>query len=165
MALNSDISWPDVSDAKARVLCIQRKLHQWSKANSERRFDDLYNLVCDPATLVVAWDRVRSNRGSRTAGVDGTTRWHIEHRLGTVRFLEELRSDLKARTYRPAPVRERGIPKHGGKVRYLGIPTIRDRVVQMASSSCSSPSSRRTSTRQAMGIGPLEEPKTRSPRS
>ena len=132
MALNNDTPWPSVVDAKLRVLSIQRKLHQWSKTNSERRFDDLYNLVCDRATLLAAWERVRSNRGSRTAGLDGWTRWHIEQRVGVAPFLEELRSQLKARTYRPTPVRERGIPKRGGKMRYLGIPTIRDRVVQMA---------------------------------
>ena len=132
MTLNSDTPWPSVDDARTRVLDIQKKLHRWTKADSAKRFDDLFNLVCDRATLVVAWDRVRSNRGSRTAGVDGWTRWHIEHRLGVGRFLEETRECLKARRYRPAPVREHGIPKAGGKVRYLGIPTIRDRVVQMA---------------------------------
>jgi RNA-directed DNA polymerase len=88
--------------------------------------------VCDRATLVVAWDRVRSNRGSKTAGVDGKSRWHVEQRIGVMPFLEELRSEMKERTYRPSPVRERGIPKAGGKTRYLGIPTVRDRVVQMA---------------------------------
>jgi hypothetical protein len=49
VALNNDTPWPSVVDAKLRVLSIQRKLHQWSKTNSERRFDDLYNLVCDRA--------------------------------------------------------------------------------------------------------------------
>jgi RNA-directed DNA polymerase len=132
MTLNSDIPWPSVPDAKQRVLDIQRKLHQWSKADAEKRFDDLFNLVCDRATLVVAWDRVRSNRGSRTSGIDGVSRWHVEHRIGTNRLLEELRSELKTRSYRPSPVKERGIPKAGGKTRYLGIPTVRDRVVQMA---------------------------------
>jgi RNA-directed DNA polymerase len=132
MALNSDTPWPSVVDARQRVLCIQRKLHQWSKADAEKRFDDLFNLVCDRATLVAAWDRVRSNRGSKTAGVDGRSRWHVEQRIGVMPFLEELRSEMKKRTYRPSPVRERGIPKAGGKTRYLGIPTVRDRVVQMA---------------------------------
>jgi RNA-directed DNA polymerase len=132
MALNSDTPWPDVVDARQRVLDIQRKLHRWSKADPAKRFDDLFNLVCDRATLVVAWNRIRSNRGSRTAGTDGTTRWHIENRTGVQTFLEALRASRKARTYRPLPVRERGIPKKGGKVRYLGIPTVRDRVVQMA---------------------------------
>ncbi len=132
MALNNDTSWPSVVDAKSWVLKIQRKLHQWSKTDRERRFDDLYNLVSDRSMLLVAWDRVKSNRGSRTAGVDGWNRWHIEQRVGVEGFLEDLQSQLKARTYRPTPVKERTIPKRAGKVRYLGIPTIRDRVVQMA---------------------------------
>jgi retron-type reverse transcriptase len=132
MALNSDMPWPSVEDARSRVLDIQKKLHRWTKADSAKRFEDLFNLVCDRAMLVVAWDRVRSNRGSKTAGVDGRTRWYIEHRLGVARFLEETRVSLKEQAYRPAPVREHGIPKAGGKVRYLGIPTIQDRVVQMA---------------------------------
>lgn len=132
MTLNSDTPWPNVIDARQRVLDIQRKLHRWSKTDKEKRFSDLFNLVCDRATLVTAWERVRSNRGSKTAGVDGQTRGYIEQRLGKERFLEGLRSSLMARTYRPAPVREKGIPKAGGKMRYLGIPTVRDRVVQMA---------------------------------
>jgi len=132
VALNNDTPWPSVVDAKSWVLSIQRKLHRWSKTGSGRKFDDLYNLVCDRATLLAAWDRVKSNRGSQTAGLDGWSRWHIEHRVGVECFLEELRFQLKAQMYRPTPVRERGIPKRGGKVRYLGIPTIRDRVVQMA---------------------------------
>lgn len=132
MTLNSGTPWPSVDDARAWVLDIQKKLHRWTKADSEKRFDDLFNLVCDRATLVVAWDRVRSNKGSKTAGVDGWTKWHIEHRHGVERFLEETRVSLKTRAYCPAPVRKHGIPKAGGKVRYLGIPTIRDRVVQMA---------------------------------
>lgn len=132
MALNSDTPLPSAESARQRVLSFQRKLHQWSKADVAKRFDDLFNLVCDRATLVAAWDRVRSNRGSKTAGVDGRSRWHVEQRVGVAPFLEELRSEMKARTYRPSPVKERGIPKANGKTRYLGIPTIRDRVVQMA---------------------------------
>jgi RNA-directed DNA polymerase len=132
MTLNSDILWPSVNDARTKVLGLQRKLHRWSKNDREKRFSDLFNLVHDRATLTVAWDRVRSNRGSKTAGVDGWTRWHIERRLGVGCFLEALRVSLKNHTYKPTPARERGIPKTGGKIRYLGIPTIGDRVVQMA---------------------------------
>lgn len=55
-------------EAQARVLRIQTKLHRWARDDPHRRFDDLYNLVCDPAFLVVAWDRVRGNKGARTAG-------------------------------------------------------------------------------------------------
>ena len=58
-----DAPWPSVDDAQARVLAIQAKLHRWAGENATLRFDDLYNLVCDPAFLLVAWHRVRGNRG------------------------------------------------------------------------------------------------------
>lgn len=117
--------------AKAKVLDLQRKLHKWSKADQQRRFCDLWNLVCDPAILQVAWLRVRNNRGSRSAGIDGQTRRYVE-RYGVERFLADVRMSLKDRSFQPVPVRERSIPKKGGKARYLGIPTLRDRVVQAA---------------------------------
>ena len=129
---NSGAPDGDLEEARDWVLHIQTKLHQWATNDSDQRFDDLYNLVCNPATLAVAWDRIKRNRGSRTAGVDGETRWHIEHRRGAAAFLADIRVALRDRTYRPCAVRRHGIPKAGGKVRYLGIPTIRDRVVQMA---------------------------------
>ena len=116
--------------AERRVLEIQAKLHRWASDDPHRRFDDLFNLVADPAFLLVAWDRVRGNKGARTAGVDGETAHYIEAVRGVEGFLEELRADLRARTFRPLPVRRRAIPKAGGKVRYLGIATIRDRVAQ-----------------------------------
>lgn len=132
MTLNSDTPWRGTESAEARVLHVQRKLHRWSKAEPGKRFEDLFNLVHDPATLLVAWDRVRNNRGSRTAGVDGITRWRIENQIGVLRFLEGIRASLKDRSYRPQPVRAVEIPKKGGRTRTLGIPTIRDRVVQMS---------------------------------
>jgi hypothetical protein len=55
MALNSDTPWPSVADARRRVLCIQRKLHQWSKADAEKRFDDLFNLVVTDTKSVVRY--------------------------------------------------------------------------------------------------------------
>jgi RNA-directed DNA polymerase len=117
--------------AGQRVLRMQTKLHGWAAADPGRRFDDLYNLVADPAFLVTAWERVRGNTGARSAGVDKrTVRSITESAPGVVGFLEELRADLKARTFRPLPVKERHIPKSGGKLRRLGIPTVRDRVVQ-----------------------------------
>jgi group II intron reverse transcriptase/maturase len=116
--------------AERRVLKFQAKLHRWAAEDPLRRFDDLNNLVCDPAFLLTGWMRVRSNKGARTAGVDGVTAHHVEDVRGLEGFLAELRAELKARTFRPLPVRQRGIPKAGGKVRYLGINTIRDRVVQ-----------------------------------
>lgn len=117
--------------AEQRVLGIQTKLHRWASADAARRFDDLFNLVADPAFLVMAWERVRWNTGARTAGIDKRTASSIEASTqGVEGFLTQLRSQVKDRTFRPVPVREKLIPKPGGKVRRLGIPTVRDRVVQ-----------------------------------
>jgi RNA-directed DNA polymerase len=128
--VNTDELESALYKAERRVLEIQTKLHRWSGDDPHRRFDDLYNLVTDPSFLLVAWDRVRNNRGARTAGVDGMTARYIEAERGLEGFLADLRGDLKARTFQPLPVRRRAIPKAGGKVRYLGIATIRDRVAQ-----------------------------------
>ena len=130
--LNSAAPWPEPEVARERVLGIQRKLHKWAEDDQERRFTDLHNLVCDPATLMVAWQRVRANRGSRSAGVDRQNAYDIERRLGVEQFLSGLREELRAGSFRPAPVKERVIPKRGGKLRRLGIATVRDRVVQAA---------------------------------
>lgn len=128
--MNTDEPELSLFRAERRVLEIQTKLHRWANEDPHRRFDDLYNLVTDPAFLLIAWDRVRNNRGARTAGVDGETAHYIEAVRGLQGFLTDLRDDLKARTFRPLPARRRAIPKVGGKVRYLGIATIRDRVAQ-----------------------------------
>jgi RNA-directed DNA polymerase len=69
---------------------------------------------------------------TRSAGVDGRTAYHVEQVLGVERFLGGLREQLRSGTYRPVAVRERMIPKRGGKRRRLGIPTVADRVVQAA---------------------------------
>lgn len=130
--MNTDAAWPTPQEAEARVLHMQRKLHEWASRDAERRFCDLWNLVYDRATLMVAWDRVRGNRGSRTAGIDAVTRSQVEQRLGVDVFLQALHDELKERCFRPLPVREHQIPKRGGSMRRLGIPTLRDRVVQMA---------------------------------
>jgi len=129
--VNTGASLPELKVARERVLHFQRKLHEWVSNDAERGFCDLWNLVCDPATLVVAWSRVSRNRGSRTAGVDAATRRHVEAR-GVEQFLGELREELKAGAFRPLPVRERLIPKRDGRYRRLGIPALRDRVCQMA---------------------------------
>jgi RNA-directed DNA polymerase len=126
--VNIGAPWPTPEEAEARVLGIQAKLHRWATDDPDRRFDDLYNLVGDPAFLVAAWKRVRGNRGARSAGVDGVAPRTI--RGSGEAFLAELRVDLKARRFRPMPGRERLIPKKGGKLRGLGIPTARDRTVQ-----------------------------------
>jgi RNA-directed DNA polymerase len=117
--------------AEQRVREIQTKLHRWATSDPQHTFNDLYNLIHDPAFLLVAWGRVRANKGSRTAGVDGENVSYVENVRGVEGFLAELAQQLKARTFRPLPVRERMIPKPGtGKRRRLGIPAVRDRVVQ-----------------------------------
>ena len=129
--MNTSVPEPQAELAEDRVLRIQTKLHQWAIDDPGRRFDDLWNLVCDPAVLVVAWRRVRGNRGKRSAGVDGVRPDAIG--APEAGFITELRVDLKAGRFSPMPVRERMIPKPGtAKRRRLGIPTARDRVVQAA---------------------------------
>src|SRR5712692_4647436 len=110
--------WPGLHEARSRVAELQTKLHRWAVADGGCRFDDLFNLVCDPAFLRISWDRVASNKGARSAGVKA--------------FLEDLRSRLKEKSFSPSPVREKMIPKANGKLRRLGIPTVEDRVVQGA---------------------------------
>lgn len=117
-----------------RVQEMQAKLHRWAVADPGRRFDDLFNFVYDPATLLMAYVRVAGNLGARTAGVDGLTVVDVEEHVGVPGFLDDLRAAVKGGSFRPMPVRERKIPKPGGsgKVRKLGIPTVADRVVQAA---------------------------------
>ena len=107
---------------------MQTKLHQWASAEPGRRFDDLYNLVYDPAFLVVAWNRVRGNKGARTAGVDGVSPRSIVFGAGELLGGIEMISSHVG--FVPTRVREKAIPKASGKIRRLGIPTATDRVVQ-----------------------------------
>jgi len=118
----------------SRVAGMQAKLHRWAAADPGRRFDDLFNLVHDPATLIVAFARVAGNQGANTPGVDGVTAVYVEEIVGVPGFLDDLRAAVKDGSFRPQPVRERKIPKPGGsgKLRKLGIPSIADRVVQAA---------------------------------
>ncbi len=125
------LEWPLLGQAERRVREIQTKLHRWANDDPHRRFNDLYNLVADPAFLLVAWDRVRHNKGAKTAGVDGESAYYVEAVRTVEGFLGELRTQLKDRSFTPVPVRERMIPKPGGKKkRRLGIATVADRVVQ-----------------------------------
>jgi RNA-directed DNA polymerase len=118
----------------SRVAGMQAKLHRWAAADPGRRFDDLFNFVHDPATLIVAFARVAGNQGANTPGVDGITAAWVGEVVGVPGFLDDLRAALKDGSFAPLPVRERKIPKRGGpgKLRKLGIPTIADRVVQAA---------------------------------
>jgi len=114
---------------------MQRKLYRWSRNNPHQVFSDLFNLVCAEENLWMAWRQLVQNTGSRTPGIDGIHRRKIEERPGgPAAFLQEIREALRSGTYTPQPVRQRLIPKPGkpGKFRPLGIPTLQDRLVQMA---------------------------------
>jgi RNA-directed DNA polymerase len=130
--VNTGESWPDADTAWLRVQRMQTKLHQWATEDPGRRFDDVFNLIHHPDFLTVAWERVRGNKGGRTAGVDRVIPAFISDHADVVAFLKDAREGLKSRTFTPLPVRERLIPKSGqpGKWRRLGIPSAMDRLVQ-----------------------------------
>ncbi|MDE1675558.1 reverse transcriptase domain-containing protein, partial [Nocardia gipuzkoensis] len=110
---------------------MQRKLHHWAVEDSDRLFDDVFNLVHHPDFLTVAWDRVQGNKGARSAGVDRLAPSSIVGDVEILKFLSQVREQVKTRTFAPLPVRERLIPKPGSaKLRRLGIPTAADRTVQ-----------------------------------
>ncbi|MEE8061487.1 MAG: group II intron reverse transcriptase/maturase [Gemmatimonadales bacterium] len=112
-----------------KVRELQRTLFITAKRSPSRRFHALFDRIWRGDVLLEAWKRVRSNKGA--AGVDGVTLSAVEQQ-GVVEFLAELRDDLRSGRYRPQPVRRRYIEKASGGQRPLGIPTVRDRVAQMA---------------------------------
>jgi len=112
------------------IRTLQRKLYRKAKQDPAFRFYSLYDKVCRADILGHAYRLVRANGGS--AGVDGVTFRDIRVKEGEAAFPAELEEALKAKTYKASPVKRVMIPKGDGSMRPLGIPTIRDRVVQMA---------------------------------
>ena len=117
------VSWPDLYLAGIAVRRMQAKLHLWAARDAGRRFDDLFNLVYDPAFLVVAWERVSTNKGAGTPGIDKATAAGFEAQGGVTGLLGHIREELRAGSFRPVEVRRVVIPKSNGKLRKLGIPT------------------------------------------
>jgi len=120
---------PGRRESDDKVQQLQRVLCGAAKRSPGRRFHALMDRIWRRDVLQEAWKRVRKNRGA--AGVDAMTLAAVEQ-LGVESFLEGIREELRAGTYRPPAVLRRYIPKSDGKKRPLGIPTVRDRVVQAA---------------------------------
>jgi len=112
-----------------KVRRLQCALFMAAKRSRTRRFHALFDRICRSDVLVEAWERVKANRGA--AGIDGETLSMIEQ-AGVEPFLQDLQQRLRTGTYWPQPVRRQYVPKPDGTQRPLGIPTVRDRVVQAA---------------------------------
>lgn len=114
-----------------KLASLRQKLSQKAKQEPKFRFYTLYSRIFHMDTLMAAWAQVRANNGA--PGVDGVTIHQIVHsEAGPRGFLEEIQESLRTKTYKPSPVLRVYIEKVDGRLRPLGIPTIRDRVVQMA---------------------------------
>jgi RNA-directed DNA polymerase len=129
MAGRSGPNNPDGREPIDKVRQLQRRLWAAAKRHPGRRFHALYDRMYRSDVLYEAWKRVRRNRGS--AGIDAQSLAEVEQ-YGVEHFLEEVGAELRAGTYRPKAVLRRYIPKADRRRRPLGIPTVRDRVVQMA---------------------------------
>ncbi len=120
--VNTGAGWPGLYTAEQTVARMQTKLHLWAARDPGRRFGDLFNLVYDPAFLRVAWERVATNKGANTPGIDAATAGRIEAEDGVIEVLGQIRDSLKSGEFRPVEVRRVLIPKKSGKLRKLGIP-------------------------------------------
>lgn len=117
------------NNTQDKVQQLQRKLYQSAKRNSKRKFHALYDKVYREDILKAAWEQVRKNKGC--GGIDGVQIADVEAN-GVEPLLAEIQGELKTGTYRPRPVKRTYIPKPDGSQRPLGIPVIKDRIVQMA---------------------------------
>lgn len=112
-----------------KVRQLQRKLYLAAKVNKKRRFHALYDKLYREDVLLKAWNQVKANAGN--AGIDSQTIEDVKT-YGEARFLAEIEKELLEGTYQATPVKRVHIPKKDGGKRPLGIPTVKDRVVQTA---------------------------------
>ena len=117
------------NNSKEKVRQLQNKLYLTAKKCDSRRFHALYDKVYRDDVLFEAWKRVKANKGS--SGVDGIKIEDVEA-MGIEKYLSEIKSELMNGKYKPSPVKRVMIPKPDGSERPLGIPTVKDRIVQMA---------------------------------
>ena len=128
------------NNSKEKVRQLQNKLYLTAKKCASRRFHALYDKIYRDDVLFEAWKRVKANKGS--SGVDGVRIEDIES-MGIEKYLTDIKAELEDGRYKPSPVKRVMIPKADGSERPLGIPTVKDRIVQMATKIAKNQSSKR----------------------